>query len=512
MRADKTLTGQEYTFDSDAILMSSTDLDSHLTYANFAFIEASGYSRIELMGQPHNLVRHPDMPKEAFADMWATLKSGQSWTGLVKNRRKCGGHYWVKASAAPVKNGDKAAGYVSVRTKPARSEVKQAEALYQKMRAGELGGRKLHKGILVYSGFFAFLSLNQTMSSGARIWSTLAVLVTALAALAANIEVMGQLPFFASCIGLFLLTGIILDRQIIRPLKTVLAQACDVASGKRPDLIELNRTDELGLTLRGINQAGLNLQCLVRDVSVQIDSVVGATDSLSTDTNILNEQTQIADASLQQTAAAATQMTESLQQNAKNAEQVAELSTKAHTGTSSGVQAVAEVVSVMERIHESSSRVNEFVGLIDSLAFQTNLLALNAAVEAARAGEAGKGFAVVAVEVRNLSERSTKAAAEIRAVISESGKEVDEGARLANDAGATMQSLQQQMAELTTLVDEISTAVTEQSIGVADINNAINDLDSVTTGNSQLVESSSKAVAKLHARSQSLSRAVARYA
>ena len=512
MSTNEPLTGEEYKLNSDAILMSSTDLDSHLTYSNAAFIEASGYSRIELLGQPHNLVRHPDMPPEAFADMWATMKSGQSWTGLVKNRRKCGKHYWVKANAAPVKTGDKTTGYVSVRTTPGRSEVERAETLYSKMRAGKLRGHKLHKGVLVRTGFCAFLSLNKTMSSGARIWSTQAVLVTALAVLAANIEAIGQLPFFAFCIGLLLLSGIVLDRHIIRPLKTILAQASDVASGKLPDMVELNRTDELGLILRGINQAGLNLQCLVKDVSVQIDTVVGATDSLSNDTNVLNEQTQQADASLQQTAAAVTEMTESLQHNARNAEQVAELSAKANKGTAGGVQAVAEVVSVMGKIHETSSRIHEFVGLIDSIAFQTNLLALNAAVEAARAGEAGKGFAVVAVEVRNLSERSTQAAAEIRDVISESGKKVDEGARLANDAGATMQSLNQQMAELSTLVDEISTAVTEQSIGVGDINKAINDLDNVTSGNSRLVGSSSEAVAQLHARSQSLSRAVARYA
>ncbi|WP_155636018.1 PAS domain-containing protein, partial [Burkholderia stagnalis] len=102
MRNNQPITQHEFEFPDDATLMSTTDTDSIITYANATFIQISGYAGEELEGQPHNLVRHPDMPKEAFADMWATLKGGEAWSALVKNRRKNGDHYWVRANAVPV--------------------------------------------------------------------------------------------------------------------------------------------------------------------------------------------------------------------------------------------------------------------------------------------------------------------------------------------------------------------------------------------------------------------------
>ena len=119
----------------------------------------------------HNIVRHPDMPEAAFADMWATLKAGKSWTALVKNRRKNGDHYWVRANATPMVRNGQLSGYVSVRTKPARAEIEQAEALYAQMRAGRLSGRKLHQGLLVRTGLLAPWSyLTQTLSVGGRVF------------------------------------------------------------------------------------------------------------------------------------------------------------------------------------------------------------------------------------------------------------------------------------------------------------------------------------------------------
>ena len=147
MRNNQPVTGQEYVIRDDAAFITHTDAKGRITRANDEFVEASGFSREELLGQPHNIVRHPDMPSEAFRDLWTTLKRGRPWTGLVKNRRKNGDHYWVRANVSPTADG----GYTSVRAKPSRQEVAAAEALYARMRADP--GIKLQGGFLVPSGF-----------------------------------------------------------------------------------------------------------------------------------------------------------------------------------------------------------------------------------------------------------------------------------------------------------------------------------------------------------------------
>ncbi|MBW8831677.1 MAG: PAS domain-containing protein [Burkholderiales bacterium] len=148
MRSNLPVTQREYDFPADATLMSTTDTQSHINYANAAFVSVSGFERSEIMGQPHNMVRHPDMPTQAFGDMWSTLKAGKSWTALVKNRRKNGDHYWVRANATPIIRGGQVTGYMSVRTKPSRDEIAGAEALYREFRENRAGNKAFHQGLI----------------------------------------------------------------------------------------------------------------------------------------------------------------------------------------------------------------------------------------------------------------------------------------------------------------------------------------------------------------------------
>jgi len=511
MRLNETVNNNEFKLDSDAVLMSTTDLDSRILYANPQFEEASGYSSNELMGQPHNIIRHPDMPADVFGDMWATLKKGRPWTGIVKNRRKCGGFYWVRANVAPLQQNGVLTGYVSVRTTPTQSEIAKVSSMHSQMRSGTMRTKKVHEGILVYSGALSFLSIGQRMSVGTRVWACLGLLFLAATVVSLFSQSIGQVGVIAITAGLFVIAGTILQIRLVNPLKTIASEVTDVASGKHPELLQLNRIDELGVMLRGVNQLGLNMQSLVRDVNDQVEAMRDTTDSLTSGSRDLNSRTQQTAQSLQQTAAAVQEMTESLRHNADNASQVATLSNQCAVGTEVGTSVVEKLVQMMGNIHTSSSRVNEIVALIDSIAFQTNLLALNAAVEAARAGEAGRGFAVVASEVRTLSERSTQAAGEIRDLINASGKEVDEGASLAADAGAAMNSLHEQITELSMLVNEISIAVSEQSAGVGGINDEVTNLDGVTSGNNRLVQNTASSVGQLHTQTKRLSQAVSLY-
>lgn len=125
MRVNLPVTNIEYPLDDEALLVSTTDSKGRITYVNPAFIEVSGYSEDELLGRAHNIIRHPDMPPEAFADFWKTLQSGKPWTGFVKNRRKNGDFYWVQANAIPLIENGKISGYLSVRTKPSRQLVEK---------------------------------------------------------------------------------------------------------------------------------------------------------------------------------------------------------------------------------------------------------------------------------------------------------------------------------------------------------------------------------------------------
>jgi aerotaxis receptor len=169
MRTNLPVTGRVYAIPSGATLMSTTDLDSRITYANAAFVQASGFQRDELVGQPHNLVRHPDMPSEAFADMWSTLQSGLSWSALVKNRRCNGDHYWVQANATPMRRNGQVVGYLSVRTPAAPQQVQEAERLYADLREGRTRGRKLYHGLVVRTGAAAWMSALQLLPLRARL-------------------------------------------------------------------------------------------------------------------------------------------------------------------------------------------------------------------------------------------------------------------------------------------------------------------------------------------------------
>ena len=141
------MTGQEYALDDGTTLVSTTDLKSRINYCNQAFVDVSGYRREELLGQPHNMIRHPDVPAEAFRDLWATLAQGLPWSGMVKNRRKSDDHYWVLTNVTPIVDDGRAVGYMSVRIKPSRDQVAQAEALYARMRQAP-GRYALHRGAL----------------------------------------------------------------------------------------------------------------------------------------------------------------------------------------------------------------------------------------------------------------------------------------------------------------------------------------------------------------------------
>ncbi|AOJ07730.1 PAS domain-containing methyl-accepting chemotaxis protein [Burkholderia mayonis] len=495
MRNNQPVTQREFDFPDDATLMSTTDPHGRITYANATFVHVSGFSSDEIVGDAHNVVRHPDMPREAFADMWATLKRGEPWTALVKNRRKNGDHYWVRANAVPVIRGGQTQGYMSVRTKAARGDIAAAEALYRDFREGRAGSRRFHKGVIVRSGLLRAASLLQTMSVRARVHLPIVALTPAIvgAAWAAGVTGAPLAQLAGATLGGAALAAWWLDAQIARPLRTLRRQALDVATGSSRQGVNMNRVDEIGMTLRTINQLGLMFRWLIDDVSEQVLTVQRAINEIAQGNNDLSARTEQAATSVQQTAASMAQMTATVSSNAETATQANRLSESASHAAERGGQAVREVVSTMGEITESSRRISEIIGVIDGIAFQTNILALNAAVEAARAGEQGRGFAVVAGEVRALAQRSANAAKEIKALIGASVERVESGAQTVDYAGKSMDEIVSQVKRVSDLIAEISASTTEQSAGVSQVDHAVVHLDNITQQNAALVEESAAA-------------------
>lgn len=492
----------ESLMDDHTTLMSTTDLNSYITHVNDAFVKVSGYSRHEMLSQPHNMVRHSDMPKAAFADMWRTLKQGEPWSGIVKNRPKHGGHYWVRANAIPQVRNGKTIGYMSIRTKASEEEIAAVEPLYQALRE-ERSNKRLYKGRVISKRWWGKLAAIPLRWRVRSIMSGFYLLLAA-SLLALSAPVMAML---ASAL-ILLLTTLVFEWQIVRPVENVARQALSVATGERNSVDPLPRSDELGLTLRAVGQLGLMCRWLINDVSTQVNSVSDGSDVLARGNEDLNQRTQETVVNVQQTVATMSQMAASVQNNSQTAAEADKLSLAASGAAAQGGQAMHRVVQTMEDIADSTQRIGSITTLINDIAFQTNILALNAAVEAARAGEQGRGFAVVAGEVRHLASRSATAANEIRQLIEASASKVQSGSEQVHAAGRTMDDIVSQVQNVTQLIAQISQSTSEQATGLSDLTRAVAKLDEITQKNAGLVAESANVSAMVKHRASRLQDAV----
>ena len=516
MRNAQSAASYGFEYPGKELLMSTTDAKGIITHCNAAFSRVSGYTIHELMGQPHNMVRHPDMPPEAFKDMWSTIGKGRTWVGIVKNRRKDGNFYWVRAHVTPLMENGKPKGYMSVRVKPTHEEIRDAEALYERIEQERQSGRHtfyLHAGRVRPTGWRDRVGRLQRATFTERM---LAMMVP-LWAVALVPQWMGWTNDLMVLLGqlalMFAVSGTMLWRfhqRITLALADANRMATSIAGcSVMDDEKRIQERHPVALLLERLQQIEVNLRAIVGDARTEINEFSHIADTIAHSAQTLAQRTESQANSLERTAATMEQLSNTVRESADTAQQVLHESGQSAILARRGDQAVLTVGEAVHSIEQSSHKMGQIIGSIEGIAFQTNLLALNAAVEAARAGEQGRGFAVVASEVRALAQRSATAAREIKSLIAESSAHTQHGVEQMESARKTIQEVVESVAHVNELMAHMGTASQEQSHGIAEVNKAVAELDRVTQENAAQVQESATTAAAMSTNAGVLGRTLA---
>lgn len=388
---------QEVTFGAEEELVSVTNTEGVIKYVNDSFCRVAGYTSQELIEQNHNIVRHPDMPKEAFADMWSKLKSGQAWRGAVKNRCKGGGFYWVDAFVTPVYEGKALTGYQSVRTILKPEFRSKAESFYAQIRSGKAKHNE-HSLSNYKSSIFIILAL--TLASAALFFPFLCFLLIPLPYLIFKEELLSLRKYLANeaahydSVSRYVFSGkgqtSITDfskKMYEGKIKTILGRVLD---STKVLLVGVDLLRQTSIKAKeGAEQEARELD----QIATAVEELVASNTEVASSTVLTSKKVETAHTNCRQ---ATDSMAQTMDKVLNLAQDVA-----TSTEAADGLTQEAEKISIL---------MQEIQGISD----QTNLLALNAAIEAARAGEHGRGFSVVADEVRALSNRTRSATEQIQ--------------------------------------------------------------------------------------------------
>lgn len=305
--------------------------------------------------------------------------------------------------------------------------------------------------------------------------------------------------------------AVIIGRMIAVPLGQAVEVLNIIAAGDLTPTLDVHSKDEVGQMAAALELAIASIRDTLTEVRDSANNTASASEQLAAASDTLASGTQEQASSLEETAASLEQITATVRQNADNAKQANQLASGSRAAAEKGGQVVATAVTAMAEINSSSKKIADIISTIDEIAFQTNLLALNAAVEAARAGEQGRGFAVVASEVRNLAQRSSTAAKEIKLLIQDSVRKVENGSDLVTRSGETLQEIVASVKRVTDIVAEIAAASQEQTVGIEQVNKAMTQVDQVTQSNSAQTEELSSTAQSLSSQAVQLQGLVSKF-
>jgi aerotaxis receptor len=514
LKTNLPVTQQEVSLPPGRYIVSRTNLKGIITYANDTFVELCGFSRDELIGHNHNIVRHPDMPRQAFADLWATIKAGLPWRGLVKNRCKNGDHYWVDALIVPVRKNDETIGYMSVRTEPDQERVRQAEQLYKELNKS---GRSLPG------------PGKKPPSLRSRL-TGLAVLLVILQIAAISLELLDSAWLGRALCGVGILAGMVLvhwQRRTLNGMADATSLMDRIAQGNLADVIPEGRRDELGAMYNAMITMQAHLKVMLAEIDEAAQRVGDNSSQLEETMGDIHRESSQQSESVSHIAANVEELSSAARDVAAGADETAQAVQESHEelndamrrmsdGRLASRQMVETVRQASETVRQLSNailQIDKVSGGIREISTQTNLLALNAAIEAARAGEVGRGFAVVADEVRKLSERANGQTDEISQTVGEiqsvtqnvltameqAAVQVAEAEEAMDQSDAGLSQVAEKGKAMNGMAQHIAQAAAEESQTTADI---AAHLTRILAGVEENVES----LETVHQRTVSLSR------
>jgi len=468
MRTNLPITNNEHMLSDDALLISTTDLQGKLTLYNKDFLDYSGFSRDELDGADHNIVRHPDVPPAVFAEMWHHLKTDKPYMVLVKNRRKDGDHYWVNAFVTAIKEDGKVIGYQSVRTKPSRDEVDLAQILYNRLNKNKsrfssndieigsaLPAAALLAGVVPAVANFS-LDLNSTVAFGVTAASGVVMALAARALLSNYRALVRQSTQY---INSPTLNELYADNTSgIGQLQTHLK----MSQGQTRTILERVRHSSKDLT-------GLSTDAA--DVAVQTNESLASQGRDITNMQSAFDQMIVSVSEVAENAQLTASETSLVSQETVQSQSLIDCTISDINLLANGLE---NVVSRLSTLRQASNEIGSILEVITGIAEQTNLLALNAAIEAARAGEQGRGFAVVADEVRSLATKTQESTEQIKATIDKLQQESMEAENVT----------QKSMNQVTSCVDNVN----KSGVSITKISQAVETINKMNTQNSATAE------------------------